>query len=420
MSRASLPPVPVIEWSPNGVVLLDPATGKLTQGDSLASIRSKITGDEVVIALSRRSSFIRTARLPDASKSEVQKILQLQIGTLFPVQPADTAVDFYLTDNKNGEGRLAVVAAIKSDVLKTVMAELIAAGLKTRAIVPAALGSALLAHQKQLSLAAVVQETPEGLAIDLIEDGELKAARVTPMPGAAHLEAEIARSFAAAKMDPAQVVSTGGMEHSGWQSDPRSTLALLADCQLPISLEPPDLVAKRELNRVKRFRRVSIWLWVAVIMLAAVLFDQRVTQQQAVTSGEKKWTKILAKKRESKREAESKLKELRKVETVLNLGFEPRQRLVDVVSIVTKLTPEGLWVTGMTTERGKPATLRGTALNGEAVTKFLEQLSANPRFRDVKLIFANNGQIEKTAVVQFSMTFHVVGNFSLDSEEYKP
>lgn len=420
MSRASLPPVPVIEWSPNGVVLLDPATGKLTQGDSLASIRSKIPGDEVVIALSRRSSFIRTARLPDASKSEVQKILQLQIGTLFPVQPAETAVDFYLTDNKNGEGRLAVVAAIKSDVLKTVMAELTASGLKTRAIVPAALGSALLAHQKQLSLAAVVQETPEGLAIDLIEDGELKAARVTPMPGAANLDSEIARSFAAAKMEPAQVIATGGLEHSGWQSDPRSTLAQLADCQLPISLEPPDLVAKRELDRVRRFRRITIWLWVAVIMLAAVLFDQRVTQQQAVTAGEKKWTKILAKKRESKREAESKLKELRKVETVLNLGFEPRQRLVDVVSIVTKLTPEGLWVTGMTMERGKLATLRGTALNGEAVTKFLEQLSANPRFRDVKLIFANNGQIEKTAVVQFSMTFHVIGNFSLDSEEYKP
>lgn len=420
MSRATLPPVPVIEWSPTGVVLFDPSTGKLVQGDDLASIRSKITGDEVVVALSRRSSFIRTARLPDASKSEVQKILQLQIGTLFPVQPADTAVDFYLTDNKNGEGRLAVVAAIKSDVLKTVMAELTAAGLKTRAIVPAALGSALLAHQKQLALAAIVQETPEGLAIDLIEDGELKVARVTPMPGAANIDTEVARSFAAAKMDPAQILATGGMEHAGWQSDPRSTLAQLADSQLPINLEPPDLVAKRELARVKRFRRVAIWLWVAVIMLAAVLFDQRVTQQQAVTAGEKKWTRILSKKREEKRVAEAKLKELRKVETVLNLGFEPRQRLVDVVSIVTKLTPEGLWVTGMTAERGKPATLRGTALNGEAVTKYLEQLSANPRFRDVKLIFANNGQIEKTAVVQFSMTFHVIGNFSLDSEEYKP
>lgn len=420
MSRSPQSAVPVIEWSPTGAVLFDPASGKLIQGDSIASLRSQIEGDEVVVALSRRSSFVRTARLPDASKAEVQKILQLQIGTLFPVSPADTAVDFFLTDNKNSEGRLAIVAAVKSDTLKTVMAEVTAAGLTTRAIVPAALGSALMARQKNLGEAAVVHETPEGLAIDLIEEGELKAARVTPMMGNGHVASELARSFGAAKMNPAPAIGVGGFMVDGGSSDPRSPLSMLAEGNLAINLEPPDLVAKREKARASRFRRVAIWLWVAVVMLGAVLFDQRMTVQQSVTAGEKKWQKTLAKKRTTKADAEKRLGEIRKVATVVDLGFEPRQRLVDVAALVTKLTPEGLWVTGMTVERGKPATVRGTALNGEAVTKYLEQLSANPRFREVKLIFANNGQIEKTPVVQFSMTLHVIGNFGLDSEDYKP
>ncbi|MCC7434965.1 MAG: PilN domain-containing protein [Methanoregulaceae archaeon] len=421
MSRNDHPPIPVVEWSPTGVVLFDPASQKLIQADSLAGLRSKIEGDEIVVALSRRSSFVRTTRLPDASKSEVQKILNLQVGTLFPVNPAETAVDFFLTDNRNGEGRLAVVAAVKSDTLKTVLAELQASGLKSRAIVPAALGSALLAGSLGFRDAAVLHETPEGLAIDLVEEGELKAARVVPMPGGSQMPAEVARSFASAKMNPAPVIGAGGFVAAKADADdPRSPLAALSGASLAINLEPPDVVARRAYSKSKRFQRVAIWLWVATIMLAAVIFDERLTKQADVKSGEAKWTKILTAKRQTQSQAQSRLTDIQKVATVLDLGFEPRQRLVDVAAIVTKLTPEGLWVTGMTLERGKPATIRGTSLTGESVTNYLEQLSANPRFRDVKLIFANNGQIEKTSVVQFSMTLHIVGNFSLDSEDFKP
>ncbi len=420
MSRNEGTSIPVVEWSPSGVTVLDPASGKSHRGDSIAAVRSKIEGDQVVVALSRRSSFLRTTRLPDASKNEVKKILSLQIGTLFPVSPSDTAVDFFLTNNKNGEGRLAIVAAVKSDTLKAVMAEVEAAGLKTRAIVPAALGSAMLAAEKGLTEAAVVQETTEGLAIDLIEEGELKSARVTPMPSNGQLSAELARTFAAAKMRPASVVGAAGFTALGGESDPRSSLAFLGSSQVAINLEPPDLVAKRSLGRTKRVQRVTIWLWLATFLLGAVLYDQRSTEQAVVNKGEAKWKNILNRKKEEEAFAKSRVAEVQKVATVLNLGFEPRQRLVDVVALVTKLTPEGLWITGMSVERGKPATVRGTATNGEAVTKYLEQLSANPRFRDVKLIFANNAQIEKTNVVQFSLTLHVIGNFSLASEDYKP
>lgn len=421
MSRSDQAPVPVIEWSPTGAVLYDPASQKLVQADSLADLRSKIEGDEVVVALSRRSSFVRTARLPDASKSEVQKILNLQIGTLLPVNPAETAVDFFLTDNRNADGRLAVVAAVKSETLKTVLAELQASGLKARAIVPAALGSAFLSGSLGFKDSAVLHETPEGLAIDLVEEGELKAARVVPMPGGSQIPAEVARSFAAAKMSPAPVIGAGGLVAAKTDAaDPRSPLAALSSASLAINLEPPDVVAKRASSKSKRFQRVAIWLWVATIMLAAVLFDERMTKQGEVKSGEAKWAKILTAKRQTQSQAQSRLTGIQEVATVLDLGFEPRQRLVDVAAIVTKLTPEGLWVTGMTLERGKSATIRGTSLTGEAVTKYLETLSANPRFRDVKLIFANNGQIEKTSVVQFSMTLHIVGNFGLASEDYKP
>jgi hypothetical protein len=101
------------------------------------------------------------------------------------------------------------------------------------------------------------------------------------------------------------------------------------------------------------------------------------------------------------------------VDTSLDLAFEPKQRLGDVTFLVNNLCPEGLWLTGLTIERGKLALIRGTAINGEAVYKYLDRLTTQDRFRDVKLVFANNGQIEKVSVVQFSISAHVVGNLPL-------
>ncbi|MEQ1936136.1 MAG: PilN domain-containing protein [Fimbriimonadaceae bacterium] len=85
----------------------------------------------------------------------------------------------------------------------------------------------------------------------------------------------------------------------------------------------------------------------------------------------------------------------------------------------TLYAPQGLWLTGMGLERGKEGTVRGIATTNDVLSKYLDALSEDPRFRDVKLLFANNSEIEGQPVVNFSITAHIVGNFPLMEAEKK-
>jgi len=417
LSKRESSPHPVIEWSPTVVRVLDPATQSLATGSTLSDVRSHIGGRDVVVALSRRSSFIRTARLPNASKAEVSKVLALQVGTLFPVDPSSVAVDFHLTEDRNAEGRLAVVAAVRIETLEALHAQLDAAGLKTVSIVPEALGAFFVAKHAGKRECAIVERVPEGLAIDIVSEGELRASRVVPMPPLDMVGAEVDRSFAVAKLPCAAGVSAGGFSYP--DEDARteaSCLSELSGAVLPIHLERPDVVAKRERSQSQRTQRIAIWLWIAVILLAAVVWDGRATSAQAIRSGEARWRKRIGVLTTTKNQAEARLATLNKVRDALALGFEPKQRQVEVVAIASNLVPQGVWLTGVTLERGKPALVRGTSTTGKGVTVFLQSLAKQQRFRDVQLVFANQGEIEGTPVVQFSISMHVVGNLPLDTK----
>ncbi len=419
MSTKDLAPIPVVEWSPSGVRAFLPESGKMVSGPTLSAIRGQL-GNDVVIAMSRRTSFLRTTRLPDAPKHEVSKILALQVAQLFPVSSAEAAIDFYLTDDRNVEGRLAVVAAVKSDTLKALIDDLAENGLTARGVVPASLGSSYLAKQSGRSECAIVEEVTEGLAIDIITEGELRTSRVVPMPSVANIDSEVMRAFAVAKVPCAEVVTAGRFTYPEANAMLEvSGLSTLSSAHLPLTLEPPDIVAKRASDKLARARRVAVILWLAAVLLAAVVWDTRSRDLEVITKGEAKWKKELSNLRKTKDQANAKFASLSKVNTALGLAFEPKQRIGDIASLLNNLTPEGVWLTGLTIERGKLLSIRGTSLNGEGVTKYLERLATQARFRDVKLAFANNGQIEKTNVVQFSISAHAVGNFPLDTEVLK-
>lgn len=421
MSTRELGQIPVVEWSLTQARLYSPVTGKVTTGPSIASIRGGLgDANEVVVAVSRRSSFLRTARLPDAAKSEVAKILDIQIGQLLPVTPTDAAIDFYLTEDRNSEGRLAVIAAVRSETLRALEDDLAENGLRARSVVPAALGSSLLAKNSGRTECAIIERVPEGLAIDIISEGELRSSRVVPMPEPAQVDDEVTRSFAVAKVPKSDTVTIGEFTFPEANAHLQiSGLSTLAGGVLPLNLEPPEVVSKRASDRMARARRVALALWVGAIGLAFIVYDWRSSDAAVVAKGEAKWRSTLGALRKTKEQGDTKLASLRKIDGALNLAFEPKQRLSDVVYILNSLAPEGLWITGINVERGKLAQLRGTATTGEAVTKYLERLATVDRFRDVKLVFANNGQIEKVNVVQFSISAHVVGNFPLDPEASK-
>ncbi|MBX7134920.1 MAG: PilN domain-containing protein [Fimbriimonadaceae bacterium] len=435
MKARDLTGLPIIEWSPTTVRCWLPGSNKVVEAQSLEALKPHLGGaNEVIVALSRRTSFVRTTRLPDAAKSEVAKILELQIGGLFPIAANEVSFDFALTGDKNAEGRLAVVGAVKSSTLEALKSELSAQGIQSAAIVPAALGSVMLARSLGKPECAVVEECPEGLAIDIISEGELRVSRVVPMPAPDMIDGEVCRSFAVAKLPLSPMnggergrggegpitIAAGGLAYPEADlSVGTPSLAGLSSGTPALNLELRDIVEKREKQRHGRTQRVALLLWVAALLLGAVLWDQRSTEAAVISKGDARWRKRLGTLTTTKNQAQAKLTSIQGMNTALDLGFEPSQRMSDVVRVVSSLAPEGLWLTGVTLERGKPLMLRGTAMNNEAVTRYLEALSGQSRFRDVKLVFANNGQIEKTNIVQFSLTAIVVGNLPLDSEVLK-
>lgn len=204
---------------------------------------------------------------------------------------------------------------------------------------------------------------------------------------------------------------------SGVQASPLSQLAALSKSALDLNIELPEARAKRDAKAVVQRKNLALLFWVAAFGVGAVIFDVRSEAADKVAKAEKKWNTKLSQARKLKSSTETVAKRLQDQQNVLQTAYEPKQPLGDVVTVLTNLAPTQLWLTGVTAERGKPLTLRGTALNSASVTTYLGALGKQSRMRDVALVFATNGLVETTPVVNFSIKAHVVGNFPLVDEK---
>ncbi len=359
---------------------------------------------------------MRPTRLPDAPKADVARILQLQVDKLFPLGSSDAAIDFILTNDKNTEGRLAIVTATPSETLARARTELRA--LNIQRIVPAALGAIPLATALGESTVAVVQDSVEGMTIDLIEEGLLKASRVVPRPeSATEISAEVHRSWAMAKIDAGPTAAAGGLVFDGAEfSTPMSSMAALSIDPPDINLEDPGAITEREGKKLRKRKMLAGLTWVLVILFAVALWDMRATAAANVAKEDKKWNVKTKDLQAALKRATDKAAKLNTQSVTLVGSFEPKQYIGDLAVIYTATAPKDLWLTGMNIERGKTSTLRGVALNHKAVSDYLEALGSTERFRDIKLVYMNDGEIEGSAVVNFSVSMHIIGNFPLPEE----
>ncbi len=439
MSKSGQAPDAVVEWSPTHSVVLNVSSGSRRSSAELGDAVQILNGQrEVVAAVSRRSAFVRAIRVPDTNKIEVAQILRMQLAGLFPVPENELSYDFRLTSDVDHDGRLAVVGAMRESDLLKLHADARANGLRVKRVLPAAFGSMILAKELGLPTCAVVQQTSEGIAIDVIADGELRYSRVTPALDIEAIEGEVARTFAAAGVAPGPIVATEGLHLPGAIDARTTTLAALGTAgadSLDVNLEPAEVAAMRVKRRESGRARLAILLCTLSVVLATVVYIDRSDKQARVDKLNAATTRNLNRLRS---ELENETKDanaagaLRKA---IHQAFEPGQSLGDVLSISTNAAPAGVWLNGVTLERGKVMLIRGTSMTSQAITTFLDQLQAasvdfpatdakHPartvaRLRDVKLVFANNGKIEETAVQQFSISAFPVGNVPVSEPKKK-
>lgn len=428
MSQRSSHSHPVVVWSPGRVEAFDPLSGRTHVGASVAEIAGALgEGRDVVAAISRRNAFVRTARVPDATRAEISQVLALTIGNHVPVAAADIAYDFRMTDDVDANGRLIVIGATRIESLNAVVAELKAAGLRPTHVLPAAFGSELVAEHAGHRACAVAELTEEGLCIDLVKEGGVRYSRVAPTPADPALAAnEVRRSFEIAGLPAGPVIAAGGLSLPGAQTVEESTLQALAmgSERIDIALESPEAAAARRRTLESTRSRLAALLVGAVVVMAGLVYMDYSDAASKASASDGKFRTALRTVETGQKAADARLVKASTLAKALERAFDPAQPYSDVVTLLASRAPKGVWLNGISIERGKPLLVRGTALGNGGVSAYLDALrlaagneedgsAVHQRFRDVKLVVANNSTIETTAVVQFSVSAHSVGNVPL-------
>ncbi|MBS1719512.1 MAG: PilN domain-containing protein [Armatimonadetes bacterium] len=413
MSKPTAAPDAVVEWGPSQSTVLNLMSRDRKFGNSLAEASTVLNGHRNVVgAISRRATFIRQIRVPDAPREEVAKILDLKLDDLFPVPGSELAYDFLLTDDRNLDGRLAIVIAVRESDLNQFHDEAKTQGLKVSQVLPVALGSEEIARQKGMLNCAFVERSAEGLAIDLIQGGRLCYSRVAPSGPGTDVEAEVARTFAAAGIERGPIIATEGLQIDGLPGA-TTTLEALAKARTTIDLEPRAVIESREKSRTSGRVRLSGLLVAGAALVAAFVGLERFDAMSAIQKDEAKEKKAYTSAKTIRDGMKKKLERSKAVQIAVDRGFRPAQRLTEVLSVVTQVTPSDCWLTAITLERGRIMNLRGTSMSSQSVAAFVQALADNKRFRDAKLTFANNGKIGDKAVVEFAVSAIPVGNIPL-------
>lgn len=408
----------IVEWSPSGVVGFDTATRELVSAASFSELAGSYGGGPITVAISRRSSFIKAVRVPNAGANEIDMILRTQMISMFPVPLNELAYAFRLTNDVNEDGRLAIVAAMRESDLITVLSDSKAAGFKVERVLPAGFGAMVLAESLSHPDGAVIQKTAEGLTIDLIAGGELRYSRITPFPSDPGLiDSEISRSFAAVGLACAPTIAAGGIVYPEAETvSATPTLEALTSIpldRLGINLETAEVRAKRASAAQTKRVRLAVLMCAGALLLAFLAYDGYSEGAERVRISDGKWAMQLGKLRKERQSLEGDVSRLTATESSVQRAFAPAQKPAEVLTVVSNHVPKGVWLGGITFDRGKTMYIRGTSTTSEGVADYLQALTTEPRLRDVKLVFANNGDIEKTPVVQFSIQAFPVGNLPL-------
>lgn len=410
-----LPPVPIVEWSPKGVTVFDPASGKLESAAEVATALARVGNPkQVVLALARRQTFLKAVRLPDIALAEAKNILSFQLEELFPIETETIAYDLQWTDDRNQDGRLAAVVAVKEDVFKQARSEINAAGAKVVRTVPAFVGSAEIARMSGMETCLVLETSPEGTAFDVVKDGTVVYSRTAPSDlSLEQLDAEIVRTLAAAQVASAPVVTAETFEGRSFQHSAKRSLEALAETHTDYDLHLSDEIKKLAQKETLQRRNFAILAFIAVLTIATSFYLDRDDKAKEIAKARVSWDRDIRRLESELKIANGDLSKYDDKGTLVLSAFAPKQYASDVYAAASNAVTPGVWVTNINFEFGRPMTIRGNAKTSDQVADFVSSLSADSRFRDVTLAYSNNATIEDTPVVQFSITAHVIGNYPL-------
>jgi hypothetical protein len=399
----------VVEWSPTQVRVFDPLTGLSTLGTTVAEcVGENAKGRDAVVAINRRSAFVRSMYVPNASRSEIEGILRMQLEGMLPFAPNEYALGFRLGPFHEGKGRLAAVAAMKTEHLVRIAEEARASGLRVRAIVPAAGAAWLAARAHGKTDVAIVEEQGNALSIDVVKDGELRYSRSVPLPDSPEdAEDEIARTFAVAEVEPLPILP----------AEDRPTIARLSDPVALTRLFGFELPGKRQV-KTARTAQWKAWRAIAAMAIAIGLvgyaYSVRLRQAPKTSPEEARLAGSLREARKDGAKVEDRLTRTQRAERILDAAFRPAQTMGDIVTALANETTDGAWFTSLSVGRGAPVAVSGLAVKDQDVTAFMNGVSRDTRFQGMKVVSMGRTALADTPLTQFYVVGNAVGMMPFD------
>lgn len=407
MSNKSVTPLH-IEWTPTLVRVVDIVLGRSAQASGLSEASDIINGHrQAIVGVGRAHFFLKTVRLPKAASEDLRRILSVQIGELFPLPSTELSFDFYQTSDISAEGCLTVVGAMRSDDLKRIKSDLRQAGLSVERIVPISIAAQSVAAQAGCKNALIAELDFDGIALDVVQDGVIRLSRI--IATSSNLTGEVQRTIAATKIDDPVILSGQGVTLHDATPCLDSALSLLHKAPHFNFVLEDERLAAQNIRRTAQLWLAGGSVAAALILAGFTWFTWNANTQQ-VSASEQKTEKKLDSWNTKLKQQNLQSTSLASAQKSLTLAYEPGQPLSDISQVIGDSVPAGAWITTLNLERGKPMDARGIAKYASQVSQFIDALSASPRFRDVKLIFANSAVIEKTPVVQFEVSAVCAGN----------
>lgn len=411
-----------IEWSPKRVRVYDSNAKTTREFETLREAATMIGSKPVTIALGRRNVFLRTTRLPNAAVDDLRPIVSMRLSEMFPMSSSELAFDIELLDDRNLEGRLALIAAVATNDLRQILSDAKAGNIKVARVMPVSIGSVLLAAANHTEQLAVVSDDLSGIGIDIVTGQLIRGSRVTV--NSAGLSQEVCRSHQVAGLPCGDMMAAGDVvfpeagRHT--RSTPLEMLCTPQSAAIPFNIRLPEAVtAERERAKRKSLLRGGLFFAVSVLIWVYAINEYQGLQKK-VNSVNASIAKENGRLSALRNKAESDANAATSLESDVLRSFQVAQPFSDVVAAITSAVPDGIWLTGLTLDRGKEVQVRGMAKSSEDVSTFTTNLqnivseTANgkkvARFRSIKTPTVNGATIEKVPLIQFSFSLFPVGN----------
>jgi Tfp pilus assembly protein PilN len=403
---------PVIEWGSGTFRGYDPVSRATIEANDLTELLDRMGRPKAVgLALGRRVTLLKYITLPDVGRDQMTSIVELQLEQMFPVGDAGLSSEFTVV-GKNGTGVKAVVVAARNEILRYAVQQLRDRGVKTVWMAPTALASIEAAKVAGQPDSVVVEQTKDELGFDVLQAGAVVYSRTSPLPETAEgMEQEIRRTLQTAKVDDVPMVGIGGLrsDMAAAMLQP-SSLELLSATQPKLVLELPEDRAGRAMGELRSRRTLAVLLCAAAFIAVALVGTTREDLAKKIAKYLRPLTTDVKKYNDRIGLMEKEIASMKPAQEMVQRTYLPAQQPTDVMITLSQATSPELWMTGVTYERGRVLQIRGTATSQGAVSSFVQALSADERFRDVTLMFANDGKIDETPVVLFSIQAHIMGN----------